>query len=91
MLNYIMPEQVFTLITSISTICFIFIWGITVICHLKYRRTRPDLAKRNKFKMPLYPFQIMWFSVFLRLSSLCSHWRRTPVFPYLSRRFGLSC
>ncbi|MBU8685543.1 amino acid permease [Bacillus haynesii] len=55
-LNYIMPEQVFTLITSISTICFIFIWGITVICHLKYRRTRPDLAKTNKFKMPLYPF-----------------------------------
>lgn len=55
-LNYIMPEQVFTLITSISTICFIFIWGITVICHLKYRKTRPDLAKTNKFKMPLYPF-----------------------------------
>ncbi|KAA6449693.1 amino acid permease [Bacillus swezeyi] len=55
-LNYIMPEEVFTLITSISTICFIFIWGITVICHLKYRRTRPDLVKANKFKMPLYPF-----------------------------------
>ncbi|MBG9913567.1 amino acid permease [Bacillus sonorensis] len=55
-LNYIMPEEVFTLITSISTICFIFIWGITVICHLKYRRTRPDLAKSNTFKMPLYPF-----------------------------------
>jgi D-serine/D-alanine/glycine transporter len=55
MLNYIMPEQVFTLITSMS-ICFIFIWGITVICHLKYRKTRPDLAKINKFKMPLYPF-----------------------------------
>lgn len=32
-LNYLMPEQVFTLITSVSTICFIFIWGITVICH----------------------------------------------------------
>ena len=55
-LNYIMPEGVFTLITSISTVCFIFIWGITVICHLKYRKTRPDLAQVNKFKMPLYPF-----------------------------------
>jgi D-serine/D-alanine/glycine transporter len=54
-LNYIMPEGVFTLITSISTICFIFIWGITVICHLKYRKTRPLLAKVNKFKMPFYP------------------------------------
>jgi D-serine/D-alanine/glycine transporter len=55
-LNYIMPEGVFTLITSVSTVCFIFIWGITVISHLKYRKTRPNLAKVNKFKMPLYPF-----------------------------------
>ncbi|MEC1613459.1 amino acid permease [Bacillus mojavensis] len=55
-LNYIMPEGVFTLITSISTVCFIYIWGITVICHMKYRKTRPELAKSNKFKLPLYPF-----------------------------------
>lgn len=54
-LNYLMPEQVFTLITSVSTICFIFIWGITVICHLKYRKTRQHEAKANKFKMPFYP------------------------------------
>ena len=54
-LNYLIPEGVFTLITSVSTVCFIFIWGITVICHLKYRKTRPELAKANKFKMPLYP------------------------------------
>lgn len=54
-LNYIMPEGVFTLITSVSTVCFIFIWGITVIAHLKYRKTRPELAKVNKFKMPFYP------------------------------------
>lgn len=55
-LNYIMPEGVFTLITSISTVCFIYIWGITVICHMKYRKTRPELTKTNKFKLPLYPF-----------------------------------
>lgn len=55
-LNYLMPEGVFTLITSVSTVCFIFIWGITVISHLKYRKTRPDLAKVNTFKLPLYPF-----------------------------------
>ncbi len=54
-LNYIMPEGVFTLITSVSTVCFIFIWGITVITHLKYRKTRPELAEKNKFKMPFYP------------------------------------
>lgn len=55
-LNYLMPEGVFTLITSVSTVCFLFIWGITVICHIKYRKTRPGLAKLSKFKLPLYPF-----------------------------------
>ena len=64
-LNYTMPEGVFTLITSISTVCFIFIWGITVICHLKYRKTRPDLAKVNKFKLPLYPFSNYLILAFL--------------------------
>jgi D-serine/D-alanine/glycine transporter len=64
-LNYVMPEGVFTLITSISTVCFIFIWGITVICHLKYRKTRPDLAKVNKFKMPLHPFSNYLILTFL--------------------------
>ncbi|MDA1477322.1 amino acid permease [Bacillus changyiensis] len=64
-LNYIMPEAVFTLITSISTVCFIYIWGITVICHLKYRKTRPDLAKVNKFKLPFYPFSNYLILAFL--------------------------
>ncbi|PLR66936.1 MULTISPECIES: amino acid permease [Bacillaceae] len=64
-LNYVMPEGVFTLITSISTVCFIFIWGITVISHLKYRKSRPDLAKVNKFKLPLYPFSNYLILAFL--------------------------
>ncbi|WP_099221608.1 amino acid permease [Listeria costaricensis] len=55
-LNYVIPEGVFTLVTSISTVCFIFIWGIMIICHLKYRKTRPQLAAKSKFKMPLHPF-----------------------------------
>lgn len=50
-LNYIMPEGVFVLITSISTFCFIFIWTIIVICHLRYRKTNPELASRSKLKM----------------------------------------
>ncbi|MEH7097667.1 amino acid permease [Neobacillus vireti] len=64
-LNYVMPEGVFTLITSISTVCFIFIWGITVISHLKYRKTRPDLARVNQFKLPLYPFSNYLILAFL--------------------------
>ncbi|CAM5724146.1 MULTISPECIES: amino acid permease [Niallia] len=64
-LNYIMPEGVFTLITSISTVCFIFIWAITVLCHLKYRKSRPVLAAKNKFKMPLFPFANYLILLFL--------------------------
>lgn len=64
-LNYVIPEGVFTLITSISTVCFIFIWGIMVISHLKYRKTRPDLARVNKFKLPLYPFSNYLILAFL--------------------------
>ena len=67
-LNYIMPEGVFVLITSISTFCFIFIWTIIVICHLRYRKTNPELAFRSKFKMPLYPianYIILAFLIFV--------------------------
>ncbi|KAA0965722.1 amino acid permease [Sporosarcina sp. ANT_H38] len=64
-LNYVMPEGVFTLITSISTVCFLFIWGIIVISHLKYRKTRPDLVRKSKFKMPLYPFSNYMILAFL--------------------------
>ena len=67
-LNYIMPEGVFVLITSISTFCFIFIWAIIVICHLRYRNTNPELASRSKFKMPLYPianYIILAFLIFV--------------------------
>ncbi|WP_026882456.1 amino acid permease [Clostridium akagii] len=54
-LNYIMPGGVFVLITSISTFCFIFIWAIIVVCHIRYRKTMPVLASKSKFKMPFYP------------------------------------
>lgn len=67
-LNYIMPEGVFVLITSISTFCFIFIWAIIVICHLRYRKTKPELAAKSKFKMPLYPiinYVILAFMAFV--------------------------
>ncbi|QIB68756.1 amino acid permease [Aminipila butyrica] len=55
-LNYVMPESVFVLITSISTFCFIYIWAMMVLCHLRYRKKNPALAARSKFKMPFAPF-----------------------------------
>ncbi len=63
-LNYIMPKSVFVLITSISTICFIYIWAVMVICHMKYRRAKPDIASGIKFRMPLYPFSSYFIFAF---------------------------
>jgi len=70
-LNYIMPEGVFVFITSISTFCFIFIWAIIVVSHLKYRKTKPELAAKSKFKMPLYPianYLILAFIAFVLIT-----------------------
>lgn len=64
-LSYIMPEGVFVLITSISTFCFIFIWAIIVICHLKYRKANPELAAKSKFKMPFYPISSYIILIFI--------------------------
>ncbi|WP_318765883.1 amino acid permease [Lactiplantibacillus carotarum] len=63
-LNLLMPGKVFSLIASVSTTCFIFIWGAIVLAHLKYRK---QAGKRvaTKFKMPLYPFSDYLILIFL--------------------------
>ncbi|BCZ45219.1 amino acid permease [Clostridium gelidum] len=82
-LNYIMPEGVFVLITSISTFCFIFIWAIIVICHLKYHKTNPELASSSKFKMPLYPiinYIILAFFAFVIVTLALNNETRVALF-----------
>lgn len=44
--------RVFVIITTISSICFIFVWTVILIAYLKYRRTRPEAHLASKFKMP---------------------------------------
>ena len=40
-LNYLVPGSVFTLISSVATTSFLFIWGAIVITHLKFRKKYP--------------------------------------------------
>ena len=54
-LQYVTPEGVFVLITSISTFCFIFIWVVIVLCHLRYRKSEAYGEGAHRFPMPLYP------------------------------------
>ncbi|MFC7393905.1 amino acid permease [Scopulibacillus cellulosilyticus] len=55
LLNYLLPDMVFTIVTSVATICFIWAWSIILISHLLFRRKLPDEARKIHFKMPLTP------------------------------------
>ncbi|NRY63911.1 amino acid permease [Clostridium beijerinckii] len=82
-LNFVMPEGVFVLITSISTFCFIYIWAVIVICHMRYRKTNPELAAKSKFKMPLYPiinYIILAFFAFILVVLALNNETRVALF-----------
>jgi D-serine/D-alanine/glycine transporter len=68
LLNMIMPAGVFTLVTSLSTICFLFIWFMIVLAHSRYRKQKKS---HSHFAMPFYPlstvviFAFLFFIVFV--------------------------
>ncbi|KRM60295.1 gamma-aminobutyrate permease related permease [Paucilactobacillus vaccinostercus DSM 20634] len=53
LLNYFIPSQVFTLVSSVATVCFIFIWSIIILAHMKFKKT--EKGRQSTFKTPLYP------------------------------------
>ncbi|MFP5113311.1 amino acid permease [Bacillaceae bacterium C204] len=56
LLSKLVPEQAFGIVTTISAICFIWVWSIILICHLRYQKSRPDLRETSIFKAPFTPF-----------------------------------
>ncbi len=44
--------EAFTLVTTISALCFMFVWTIILVSYIVYRRRRPHLHEESKFKMP---------------------------------------
>ena len=56
LLSKLIPEQAFGIVTTISAICFIWVWSIILISHIRYKKSRPDLHKKSIFKAPLTPF-----------------------------------
>lgn len=51
-LNYFFPAKIFTAISSVSTINFLFIWIVLLVCHIKYRSSATQLTD---YQMPGYP------------------------------------
>ena len=56
-LNYLVPEKVFTWVTSISTFGAIWTWAMILLSQLKHRKrmSKEEVAKL-KFRAPFWPF-----------------------------------
>jgi len=52
-LNYLVPEEVFTYVTSVATVGAIWTWGVIMFAHMGYRKSvRLGESKPVAFRMP---------------------------------------
>ncbi|WP_165043679.1 amino acid permease [Dysgonomonas sp. ZJ709] len=42
----------FTLVTTVATVLFIFVWSMILFSYIAFRRKKPELHKKSKYKMP---------------------------------------
>jgi len=40
------------MVTTVSAVCFVFVWSIILASYIAFRRRRPHLHESSKFKMP---------------------------------------
>ena len=60
--------EAFTLVTTVSALCFMFVWSIILVSYIVYRRRRPHLHAASKFKMPggsFMPYVVLAFFGFI--------------------------
>ena len=52
--QYFVPNTIeaFTLASSLCVILFISIWGLIMVCYIRYRKLQPELHQKSTFKMP---------------------------------------
>lgn len=82
LISYVIPESAFSLVTTISAICFIWVWGVILVSHIRYKRVKRYLHKRSTFKAPFTPFinyVILLFFAFLLVLMLLSEDTRVPL------------
>ena len=54
--NYLVPDDAFTYITSVATVGALWTWGVIVASHLSYRRrVRAGTVRASSFRMPGSP------------------------------------
>ncbi|MGV0167655.1 amino acid permease [Furfurilactobacillus sp. WILCCON 0119] len=65
-LNYLFPAGVFTFISSIATTCFLLIWGLIAVAHLRYRRQlKAKQLPLGDFAAPFMPWSDYFVIAFL--------------------------
>lgn len=82
LLSYLMPEDAFGIVTTISAICFIWVWSIILISHIIYKKRHPELHASSIFKAPLTPFinyVVLAFFMFLLVVMAISEATRTAL------------
>ncbi|WP_303323318.1 amino acid permease [Actinomyces radicidentis] len=42
----------FTAVTTVASVLFILVWCVVLVCYLRYRRLRPEVAAASGFRMP---------------------------------------
>ncbi|MFK0082887.1 D-serine/D-alanine/glycine transporter [Glutamicibacter sp. NPDC090743] len=58
----------FTLVTTVSALCFMFVWTIILLSYLVFRARRPHLHDASKFKVPggvVMPYVVLGFFGFI--------------------------
>lgn len=91
-LNYIMPENVFTVIASLATFATVWVWIMILLSQIAFRRRLPpEEVKALKFKVPGGVATTVIGLIFWSLSSRSSATIRIPAFRCTSALRGLSC
>lgn len=44
--------EAFDMVTTVSAVCFMFVWAMILISYLAFRKRRPELHAASKYKMP---------------------------------------
>ena len=50
--------KAFGMVTTVSAVCFMFVWSIILASYLAFRKRRPGLHQASKFKMPGGPVMV---------------------------------
>ena len=57
LLNYLVPERVFTIVTSVALVGTLWTWGVILVAHANYRRAvAAGRVRAAPFRMPGAPF-----------------------------------